>query len=437
MLQKESLLQTLTYVWCVFPYIPRSPADKRLVQYKKNFLLTLSIFIFHSFAVAEPRISPASTPSRESSGAVKPLCVNDKAGLKQLHKMDIVDTLNASNDPLVLAYKKTKEVNKTAASVAPPACTTCTTNNLSTWLSVRGILLWSKETLHLASAPPEVKQIKKECIEASIQRTPGNTGYVCSAEKSRGRAFENFGESAPCMDQNSVDYLHFAINEALKCFAAEFKPIDTRFILKKYNNETAFNFFLGYAGGKGLGQLTSAPTLDIGGGNAEYILKGIANSESPACEPFKSVAKNDLKNGPPRLASSANICAWVSPGEGLTRNLIYSLGYYVHLRDKSVMPFLKRRAPTLAARSGLADDFTLISYGPDGLKEAKSLMDALRVSDKSNPDKIRSELERNNDYYQQTEQKMGELQEFLESDTPSKKASVKTKAQMRGDTCVY
>ncbi|NUN05656.1 MAG: hypothetical protein HUU57_07835 [Bdellovibrio sp.] len=407
------------------------------MQRKGFLLLILSILICHDLAVAEAPVSAATIPSREASGSVTALCVNDKAGLKQLHKMDIVDTLNLSKDPLVLAYRKTKEPNKTAATTNPPACTTCLTNNLSPWNSVRSIVAWSKETLHLASPAADIKKIKKECIEASIQRTPGNTGYVCGPGNAKARAFDNAGDSAPCLDQSSVDYMHFAINEALKCFAAEFKPIDTRFILKKYNNETAFNFFLSYGGGKGLGQLTSAPTLDIGGGNAEYILKDIVNSESPACEPFKNVAKNDLKNGPPRLASSANVCAWVSPGEGLTRNLIYSLGYYVHLRDKFILPVLRRRAPALANNSGLADDFTLISYGPDGLKEAKSLMDALKVSDKSNPDKIRLELEKNNDYYQQTEQKMSELQDFLESPLPLKKPSAKTKSQMRGDTCVY
>ena len=81
--------------------------------------------------------------------------------------------------------------------------------------------------------------------------------------------------------------------------------------LKKINNETGFNFFLGYPGGVGIGQLTSDPVNELAGwwqkkrignrksknakvettfnqGNAKYILENLSQNTNPSCAPFKS-----------------------------------------------------------------------------------------------------------------------------------------------------
>lgn len=288
----------------------------------------------------------------------------------------------------------------------------------------------------ILSHDARTKQIKKECIEASLQREPGNEGYSCNGDERK--KFENSGRSTPCLNQKTVDFIHFSVNQAINCMSTGRADIDPRFILKKLNNETAFNFYLAYSGGKGIGQLTSDPVDEIAGwykgkkfieGNAFHILEDLMDNTNPSCGPFREIMKGDLKRPPPSPGSARNYCDWIRPGDGVARNLIYSLGYYVHMRDNVIKPNLESRSKKLAKNSDIVNYLTLAAYGPDGPAGAKSLIRRLRLSDSMGIIDAKSKIIGADPYVKQTEKK------FVEELLPAVKANP-TEADKKGDICL-
>jgi len=355
-------------------------------------------------------------------------CINDKDGTKGATNTDISAALNRANDPLTAAFKAASDPGRHHLVRRENVCTAENSSSLTDFASL---------ATHIqASAAPRTKKIKRSCIEASMQREVGNTGYLCSGGKKE--AFENAGKSTPCLSEKVLSYLHFALNQAINCMSTGRDPIDPRFILKKINNETAFNFFIAYNGGVGLGQLTSDPVKEIAGwrqgkreidGNAKHVLEGVISSSNPACAPFAEVIKKEVNTPPPLPGSPRNYCSWVSPGEGVARNLIYSLGYYVYTRDEIVKPAIARRSSRMAANPEIVNYFTLVAYGPGGPSQAKSLVRSLRLSNSSKPEDVRAGILRNSGYVKQTEEKMLELLAHWKNSAP-------TPEDKRGDTCV-
>lgn len=352
-----------------------------------------------------------------------PICVNDKEGSRGLTNQDINRALLKSKDALYAAFQAEKK---------NPACDPPGSSGTK---AVKGTMTSLASTLSRSSVP----QIKKACIEASLQREPGNNGYSCLSGQPK--KFSNSGSSAPCLNQTTVDFLHFAINKATACISDGRIPVDPRIILKKINNETAFNFYIAYPGGVGIGQLISDPVKDIAGytkngkfikGNASYILEDLMDSKNPACAAFKEILKNDLKTPPPHGGATRNYCTWVSPDKGLARSLIYGMGYYVHVRDKVIKPALERRAAKLANNAEVLNYLTLHAYGPDGPEGAKTLLRQLRINDGTTPGEARSRIEGASGYLKSTEKKMEELLDIMQPDQKDKHS----KGAIRGDTCV-
>nr|BFD59484.1 hypothetical protein CKG001_15910 [Bdellovibrio sp. CKG001]BFD66714.1 hypothetical protein HAGR004_17360 [Bdellovibrio sp. HAGR004] len=352
-----------------------------------------------------------------------PICVNDKGDTRGLTNQDINRALLSSKDALYAAFQAERK---------NPACEPTGSSGTK---AVKGTLTSLASTLSRTSVP----QIKKTCIEASLQREPGNNGYSCL--NGQPKKFSNSGSSAPCLNRTTVDFLHFAINKATACISDGRMPIDPRIILKKINNETAFNFYIAYPGGVGIGQLVSDPVKDIAGytkngqfikGNASYILEDLMNSSHPACAAFKSILQKDLQTPPAHGGATKNYCTWVSPDKGLARSLIYGLGYYVHVRDKVIKPALEKRASKLANNAEVLNYLTLHAYGPDGPSGAKSLIRQLRINNSTPPGEARAKIEGASDYLKSTEKKMEELLDFLQPEQKEKHS----KSAIKGDTCV-
>lgn len=352
-----------------------------------------------------------------SGFAAANLCINDKTGKKGAKNQDINKSLEATRDPLTMAFLQTES-----------GCETCVVAQAKMSISSQTFFASMSSVLKYGS------QIKKECIEASMQREPSNVGYSCNGKTPK--KFNNWGKTTPCLSQKTVDFVHYAVNQALSCMSSGRTPIDPRFILKKFNNETAFNFYIAHEGGKGIGQLTSNPVKDIAGwyekgrgftkGNAFHVLTELMESTNPACAPFKEIIKKDLTKPPPSPAFERNYCDWVRPGDGVARNLIYSLGYYIYMRDGIIKPALQKRAKKLADNSDVINYLTLVAYGPDGQAEALSLMQTLRLTSKTPPKQAIARIIKSNPYVNQTEKKMNELLGKL--NPPS--------ADTKGDVCV-
>lgn len=359
-------------------------------------------------------------------------CMNDPNGTRGLgSNQSINNALHTATDPLTKAY--TASLTK---GVCPPANTPSKTAN---------------DIKRITSSVMSVKKIKAECIQASMQREVGNTGYTCN--KGQPKAFDNGKNSGACINPNTFNFVQYSINQAISCMSPAADPIDPRVILKKINNETGFNFYIGYSGGVGIGQLTSDPVNEIAGwwstkkvrdkktkrvhkvtttynsGNARGILETLATNPNPACAPFKKIIEKDLNVLPPSPGSKKNYCSWLSVGEGLGRSLVYGLGYYVYARDHYIKEALAERAPELIKNKDLVNTLTLVAYGPGGPAQAKSLIRTLRLNNRTRPAEAILQVTRQSDYVQQTNDKMNELMAKVGKSAPSTE-------DLRGDSCV-
>lgn len=301
----------------------------------------------------------------------------------------------------------------------------------------------SREIASISQTPRALK-ITQECIAASMTREAGGDGYICGATK-RARPYgKAHGNTLQCVNDDMADYLTFAVNSAIQCMSSigptseETNPIDSRVIYKKINNETAFNPSLAASIGVGVGQLTTWAVKDIAkkNGNGRYILEKIAESKKQECQGFKKVAVKDLKKRP----TVQETCAWVSPGDGLARSLIYSVGYYLTLRDQYIIPALKKRSAShLINNTTLVSDLTAIAYGHEGLKQAKLLMDKFRTNEKTKAQDLQRKIRSKSDYLQKIQGKMREIACIRNGKDPNRKncknANIPN-ADLEGDTCV-
>ncbi len=352
--------------------------------------------------------------------AEAPLCANDLNGIKGSSDQLVNKSIQASRDPLMMSFMKYKaDLDKL-----------CDDNKSRPFYS-QAISLIAEFAPNFSISP--ANYIKKSCIQASLQRDISQNGYACINGKST-KAQTIDGRKKACLSQNSVDFIHYSVNTALKCFASIDKALDARFIMKKFNNETGFNFFYSYGGGTGIGQLISYPVRDIGGqgkgdGNARFVLEDIAASQDPACAPFQKIASGDLAK-PPASTPSRNVCSYVGADTGFARNLIYSFGYYLHNRENYIKRGLLRRAPELIKNKDIVNYLTLLAYGPDGPSYAQSFIRNKRLNNKSNPNNV-IELLKKETYVKATENKMKELLKELHPGEKNFSGS-----DMRGDSCV-
>ncbi len=360
-------------------------------------------------------------------------CVNDPQGTRGIDKNQrINNALYTANDPLTKAF------------VAAQLKAYCSPQNTPV-KTANDIKKVTNSTLSINSG------IKIECIDASLQREVGNTGYSC--HKGTPTAFDNFKSSAPCVGRKTADFIQYSVNQAIKCISPTDDPIDPRVILRKINNETGFNFYIGYTGGVGIGQLTSDPVNEIAGwwdtkkvrdkktkkvvemrttytqGNAHSVLESLTTSTNPACAPFKKIVEKELQDPPPTPGSKKNYCSWLSVGEGLGRSLVYGLGYYVYARDHFIKGALADRAPDLIKNKDLVNTLTLVAYGPGGPAQAKAMIRSLRLNNRSNPDEAIKQVSKQSDYVSQTNDKMNELMANLNKLSPSA-------SDIRGDSCL-
>jgi hypothetical protein len=246
-------------------------------------------------------------------------------------------------------------------------------------------------------------KITNECIAASLKRNPGQTGYTCNSAISPNKASN---ANIQCVTKDTVDYIHFAVNSAIQCMSSE-DPIDSRIIFKKLNNETGFNPSLAWKGGAGLGQMTNIARREISIGKGRPLLYEIANSSKAECAGFKDIARNDLANSP--AIRPANYCAWVSPSDGLARSLIYSIGYYLTMRDQYIKPEIEKRSPSLLKVKELISDLTAISYGAEGLDHAKWLLQKFRVNYTTIASELEAKIRTNSAYLKSIAHKMEEM----------------------------
>src|SRR5690606_10539459 len=136
-----------------------------------------------------------------------------------------------------------------------------------------------------------------------------------------------------------LDYIHWGLNETLRCYGNLLDDFEKKMIFKKINHESAFGFFFQYTGGTGIAQLVSASQRDLfapGGSSYSFITKHIKNRPKQ-CQSFVKLMERTSKT--PKLKS----CEFISIGDGIGRSLLGGVGLYLHYRSDPKNPYSAER----------------------------------------------------------------------------------------------
>lgn len=211
------------------------------------------------------------------------------------------------------------------------------------------------------------------------------------------------GPNGPCMSTDVSAYVSWTINEAVACMSPPENPIDPSLIFKKINNETGFNFGIAYNGGNGIGQLTTPAIKEINL-NTTYIQQ-VLQSKNPRCAAFKNALAK-------RPTSVKNKCDWVEPSEGFARNIIYSLAYYLRIRDHYLIHGEHKVMRQLRALGITNPDYAnliaLSAYGRDSWNTFPGLLAAAKKNPK-NYSEFLKEAKKSSAYINETENKYDEV----------------------------
>lgn len=237
----------------------------------------------------------------------------------------------------------------------------------------------------------EIPVIRKSCIRASMMREHGNTEFMCNSSTGSQKDLGTPGNSGSCLTEQIVDYTWWAFHKAIYCLSDPAKPIDPMMIFLKMNNESTFHMQVASRGGKGIGQLTTSAIAQV---KQSGRLQKVLNSTNPNCTPFKQA----LKEAQPADAKG-NACLLIEPNDGLARNLIYSISYYLETRDNLLNNFggSKKNSINYALKSAGIEDArfynlaALASYGPEGSSVQSELKDAFKASG-NNYSRFRTEV---------------------------------------------
>ncbi|MCK6596861.1 MAG: hypothetical protein L6Q37_00740 [Bdellovibrionaceae bacterium] len=296
--------------------------------------------------------------------------------------------------------------------------------------------------------------IKLECINNALKRDTSGDGYSCESNNrrkiagailpSQGLIPRSYGKYAgnekQCVTEDMSKYTQFVINSALDCLSDKY-DIDPSAIFRKFNNESGFNYSIASSKGVGFAQLTTPAIkdmLDTEITHGRKILSTIAESDNHKCDAFKKIAKKDLTDPP--AFNAGNYCSWIATGNGLARSAIYSIGYYIILRERYLIPQLKKRNLThIINNETLLNKLIAVAYSSEGAKEVYKFLDINRFSSRTPAAIIGQKLDQNSQYLKNIKEKMREVLCLRDGISPASKECQErnySRKQLLGEDCV-
>jgi hypothetical protein len=216
-----------------------------------------------------------------------------------------------------------------------------------------------------APASPAYVHFNEACIEVVAKIKAGTSELNCPSQKK--------GTFDFCFSKSQANYQSAVVSDFYKCIRSNQDfPISADTLFEMYTLESAFKPYYSNPGGAGLGQLTSIFIKDIHQKHrGRPILEAIADSTDLKCDAAKIIAAKDLKKTP----TLNNRCDFVQAGEGLERNILYTLVGLANSWNKDISPLMKDynnkhvRDPALLD----AQKFALLNaYGPGGRGAARA-----------------------------------------------------------------
>lgn len=243
-----------------------------------------------------------------------------------------------------------------------------------------------QKILHAIAIP----KISKQCIRASIQRDVSGGNNYCASDSGPKKTYSSVA-TGQCINDEVVSYYQWAIQQAYACLAYESAgPLDMKLILKIFNNESAFAAFQDSPGGLGLGQLTTNAISDMPAERQPAVFRSILSSTRKECTPFKTA----LRAGQPDKKS--NVCQFQNPNNGIARQLIYSMGYMIRIRD-GLLDLPKELSKIGIEDIRYANLILAVKYSSEA-KIASQLLQHLKNNPKQSFEKFNAYVEKHTNY---------------------------------------
>lgn len=173
--------------------------------------------------------------------------------------------------------------------------------------------------------------IKTECVEAAGTIQMGTNEISCPDAKI---AKHNF-----CFTKKHTDYQNAVLSEFYKCVkSVNPMPLTIQGLFEIYTLESGFKPAYSSRGGNGLGQLTSVFIKDLHQKHrGKIVFNKILNSNEPSCEAAKLIIQKDNLKQP----TLDNKCDFTQYGEGLERNMLYTVTGLANTWNKNISPRMK------------------------------------------------------------------------------------------------
>ncbi len=184
-----------------------------------------------------------------------------------------------------------------------------------------------------------------ECAKVAAEYKVGTQEIACPG----GKKTKNI-----CQTEEILNYQNAVVSSFMSCAKKlNMQTVSPAVLFKIYSLESGFKPQFSSKNGVGLGQLTTIFVKDVhqpwrGG---EYVDK-IAKSDLKECEAARAIAKKDMNGNNPPLSNS---CAYIQIGEGMERNILYSMIGMANSWEKDLLPKMKNYVKTHANHPALEE----------------------------------------------------------------------------------
>ncbi len=174
------------------------------------------------------------------------------------------------------------------------------------------------------TAPTE---ITRECVKSSLLKAPYDVSKSICYPNGKTVTYTK-KDQIPCITEQTIDYITWATNKAIKCLSTADDPIEPSIIYKWINNESGFAFFVHSGNGKGTNQLTTRGALAMED-DCEAVLKRESSLlDNPECAPFKTILETPIQTTMP-----GKKCQYLDLENGVGRSLLHGIGLYLCYRS--------------------------------------------------------------------------------------------------------
>ena len=269
-----------------------------------------------------------------------------------------------NTSPISSAITKKYNLESTPTDPAGLPCATCQQGPGSDPLSSGNL----KTAEIMRQIDPDARLLMKtECLNVSGKVDAPTSELKCPEGKVSPK--HNF-----CFNSNLMRYQNAVITDFYKCIKKLTNlPLTPSGLFEMYSLESGFKPHYAYSGGVGIGQVTGIFVDDINQKHRGFkIMDKVAKSSEPDCAIAKQIAAKDVKK-PVRLNN--NRCKFVEYGEGMERNVLYTMLGMANAWDKDLEPllegYLKKHNgnPAMPRAMELA---LLNGYGPGGRAAARA-----------------------------------------------------------------